>query len=119
MTKIAPRYPEALVALILGLDDERQPIAETSRRVGRAAERLGIQRPSYVHVRRIVVRDRLRRRELAVTDSDAIDRVLAEARPEPYRVLGEYPIALRRCAPPSLWLRVTSGFGVHSICCAD
>ena len=39
-------------------------MAETCRRVGEAAEQLGLPRPSYVHLRRILRAERLRRREL-------------------------------------------------------
>jgi hypothetical protein len=39
-------------------------MAETCRRVGEAAEKLGLARPSYVHLRRILQAERLRRHEL-------------------------------------------------------
>ena len=39
-------------------------MAETCRRVGDAAEKLGLVRPSYVHLRRLIRAERLRRREL-------------------------------------------------------
>lgn len=44
--------------------DGDQPIAETSRRVGEAAVRLGLPRPSYANVRRLVLAERRRRAEL-------------------------------------------------------
>ena len=62
MPNAAPRYHPKLLELIVALDDDTQPIAETCRRAGDAAERLGLSRPSYVHVRRIVVAERAARR---------------------------------------------------------
>jgi len=43
-----------LVAAIERLDDPRLPIAETNRRLGEIAELVGLPRPSYEQVRRIV-----------------------------------------------------------------
>jgi hypothetical protein len=43
-------------------DDENVPIAETARRVGDLAASLGLPRPNYTHVRRLVHRDRELRR---------------------------------------------------------
>lgn len=45
------------------LDDPEQPIAETWRRVGRKAEKLGLPRPGYDTIR-LLVRDDRRRRAL-------------------------------------------------------
>jgi hypothetical protein len=50
-------------ALVVALDDEDLPAAETCRLVGAAAAELGLLRPSYQHVRRIVRVER-RRQEL-------------------------------------------------------
>lgn len=47
---------------MLALDDHTQPIAETCRQVGKVAERLGLVRPSYVHLRRLVLAERERER---------------------------------------------------------
>ena len=60
---IAPRYGFRLLEAIRILDDRTLPIAEVSRRVGRAAEHFGVARPSYVHVRRLVLANRLREDE--------------------------------------------------------
>lgn len=60
MLEFAPRYDPRIVEAIASLDDPRRPIAETCRRVGVVAGRLGLPRPSYVHVRRFVVADRER-----------------------------------------------------------
>jgi len=89
MLRSAPRYPPALLALLIGLDDERQPIAETCRRVGEAAARLGIERPSYVHLRRLVHRDRRRRREIGERREGVITNLLTGTVPNPYDVLRE------------------------------
>lgn len=59
---ISPNDPR-LAALVTALDGEDVPAAETWRRVGAAAEELGLIRPSYQHVRRLVRIER-RRREL-------------------------------------------------------
>ncbi len=58
-TTCSPRLDERLVAVIAQVDDPRVPIAETNRRVGTVAERLGQKRPSYQQVR--VVTHELRR----------------------------------------------------------
>ena len=50
-------------ALVAALDQEGVPAAETCRRVGAAAEEIGLLRPSYQHVRRMVRVER-RRKEL-------------------------------------------------------
>jgi hypothetical protein len=51
---IAPRISPKLIEAIVRFDDRTRPIAETSRRVGREAERLGLPRPSYERVRELV-----------------------------------------------------------------
>jgi hypothetical protein len=50
----APRISPRLLEAIVRLDDRSVPIAETCRRVGREAERLGLPRPSYQRVRVLV-----------------------------------------------------------------
>jgi hypothetical protein len=57
-TRISPRLLEALVKF----DDRTVPIAETCRRVGGEAERLGLPRPSYQRVRELVHASRRIRR---------------------------------------------------------
>jgi hypothetical protein len=54
MPTIAPRLSPRLLEAIARFDDRRLPIAETSRRVGSEAERLGLPRPSYERVRELV-----------------------------------------------------------------
>jgi hypothetical protein len=68
----APRYDPRLIAAARKLDDDRLPIAETCRRVGDAADRLGLTRPSYVHLRRIVKAERERRAELRALAADVV-----------------------------------------------
>jgi hypothetical protein len=58
--RFAPRYDERLLEALRVLDDRRVPVAEVCRRVGREAERLGLPRPSYAHVRRLVRAERER-----------------------------------------------------------
>jgi hypothetical protein len=72
MTSSAPRYDRRLLKAIRRLDDERLPIAETCRRVGRAAAEMGLPRPSYVHLRRIVVAERELRRARREIASDLV-----------------------------------------------
>ena len=55
MLPFAPRYDPRIVVALRMLDDRSQPVAEVCRRVGAAAERLGLHRPSYVHLRRLLV----------------------------------------------------------------
>jgi hypothetical protein len=71
MVHFAPRYSPRLLAAVRELDDRTVPLAETCRRVGAVAERLGLPRPSYVHLRRIILEERERRDELRAIASDA------------------------------------------------
>lgn len=48
--------------LAIALDRDDQPIAETWRLVSESAATLGLPRPSYPNVRRLVLAERLRRR---------------------------------------------------------
>jgi hypothetical protein len=57
---LSPNDPRIAV-LVGALDHDDASMAETWRQVGRAAERLGLARPSYQHVRRLVRIERLRR----------------------------------------------------------
>ena len=60
MVRLAPRYDTRILDAVQALDDRGEPIAEVCRRVATAAERLGLTRPSYVHVRRLVHAERER-----------------------------------------------------------
>jgi hypothetical protein len=74
----APRYDARILDALLALDDRAQPIAETCRRAATVAEGLGLPRPSYVHMRRIVHAQRLGEDELRARRA-AIRRVLLDA----------------------------------------
>ena len=50
----APRIDRRLVEAIARLDRRDTPIAETNRRVGELASKLGLTKPSYEQVRAIV-----------------------------------------------------------------
>lgn len=54
MPRFAARIPDRLYRRLVKLDDRRVPIAETHRRLGAEAERLGLTRPSYERVRMLV-----------------------------------------------------------------
>jgi hypothetical protein len=75
--RISPRLLEALVRL----DDKRVPIAEVNRRVGAAAERLGLPRPSYQRVRELVHAARRLRRYQPSTLSVVVDATLGTRPP--------------------------------------
>jgi hypothetical protein len=68
MVKMAPRISGRLIEAILRLDDRGRPIAETYRRVGAEAERLGLTRPSYQRIRELVHEVRNMRPRLSVSD---------------------------------------------------
>jgi len=55
---IAPRYDPRIVSAVRTLDDRTQPMAEIARRVGAAAAELGLPKPSYVHLRRLILAHR-------------------------------------------------------------
>ena len=50
--------------LAVALDRDGEPVAATWRRVGETAAKLGIPRPSYPHIRRVVLAERRRRSEV-------------------------------------------------------
>lgn len=62
MTVSAPRVDSRLIAALEKLDKRGRPIAETNRRLGRIADRLGLTRPSYEQVRVLVHQIRRQRR---------------------------------------------------------
>jgi hypothetical protein len=90
MTASAPRYDRRLLRAIRRHDDELLPIAEVWRRVGATAEGLGLPRPSYVHLRRIVVSERERAAELREIRNEALARLVTGMTPDPVE------LALRR-----------------------
>lgn len=91
MPPSAPRYDVRIVELVCALDDPALPIAELCRRVGTAAERIGLTRPSYSHVRRLALaeRERLeaereRREQLRRIADDVVVELLTARVPNPY-----------------------------------
>jgi hypothetical protein len=62
MVTLAPRISHRLIEAIVRFDDRSRPIAETNRRVGAEAERLGLTRPSYQRIRELVHQARRIRR---------------------------------------------------------
>jgi hypothetical protein len=99
MPPAAPRYPEKLLALIEGLDDESLSLAEVARRVGAAAERAHMIRPSPVHVRRLVALQReLRRDEREVRQAavDALVDLTVGRNPNPFAVVEKVDRARER-----------------------
>ena len=65
---MAPRISGGLIEAIVRFDDQTRPIAETYRKVGREAERLGLTRPSYQRIRELVHQVRNMRPRLSVSD---------------------------------------------------
>jgi proteasome lid subunit RPN8/RPN11 len=59
---MSPRIRKELLEAIVRHDERTHPIAETCRRVGADAERLGLTRPSYQRVRELVHQSRRLRR---------------------------------------------------------
>jgi hypothetical protein len=68
-----PVHPEFVLALRI-LDAVGLPYADAWRMLAPVATRLGIPRPSYSSVRRIVIADRERKRQRA----DQLDRLFAD-----------------------------------------
>ena len=72
---ISPNDPRIAV-LVVELDRDELPMAQTWRDVAGAAERLGMRRPSYQHVRRLVRIER-RRRQLEARGREVLGRAAA------------------------------------------
>ena len=103
MPASAPRYDPRLLRAIRRLDDESLSIAEVCRRVGAAAETMGVPRPSYVHVRRIVLSERARAAELREIRNEALVGLMGRMAPDPV------DLALRRAACWEKYRRRESG----------
>lgn len=91
MPPSATRYDERLVEAIARLDDRDVPIAETCHRLAAFAESIGSPRPSYVHLRRLIVERRQladERRELAL---DAVRLVYRPRRDDADMLLERLP----------------------------
>ncbi len=67
-----PRADARIHALVVGFHRDGTPAAETWRRVGEAAEELGIARPSYHAVRELVRAEERRRRARTATRQAAL-----------------------------------------------
>jgi hypothetical protein len=114
VTASAPRYDRRLLAAIRRLDDEGRPIAETCRRVGEVAARLGVPRPSYVHIRRIVVAERQLKHERRELENQVAAALLAGRLPragaalervrEAEEQVGAEPIGQLATGRAALWL---------------
>jgi hypothetical protein len=77
MVRSAPRYDPRIDALVVELDDPREPMAEICRRVSSAAEELGLTRPSPVHLRTLV-RDERHRKEAEQARRDDLREIAAD-----------------------------------------
>jgi hypothetical protein len=64
MTATSPRLDHRLATAAEALDDPREPIAETWRKVCAVADSLELSLPGYDTIRRIVVAHRRRREEI-------------------------------------------------------
>jgi hypothetical protein len=84
---LAPRYSQQIFDAVRALDERNLPMAETCRRVGQAAEQMGLPRPSYSHLRRFIVAERERREAIRKLVSDVTTELLAGKVPHPYYVL--------------------------------
>jgi hypothetical protein len=73
---LSPNDPQ-LHALVVALDRDETPVAETWRAVSDAAWELGLSRPSYYTIRGLVRAERLRRRARTATRAAALDVALA------------------------------------------
>ena len=72
-----PRSDPRIHALVVALDRDGAPAAETWRAVGEAASELGLPRPSYHTIRELVRAERLRRRARTATRAAALDVLIA------------------------------------------
>jgi hypothetical protein len=98
VTAAAPRYDPRILAAVRRLDDEHAPIAETCRRVGEFATALGLPRPSYVHLRRIVKADRELRRARREMASEIVSDLGAGLAPRLARAIEQARAAEARAA---------------------
>jgi hypothetical protein len=96
MATCAPRTDVRLVAAIERLDDPVVRIAETNRKVGLVADALGLTRPSYEQVRRLV--HEARRRGRRPTTGDVLLDIAFRVRPP--TALGEHLAGVLPPEPP-------------------
>jgi len=78
VVEIAPRYDARILEAVRALDDRSEPMAEIARRIGAAAAQFGLPKPSYVHLRRLLVAHR-REQDADRARNEEIRRILADA----------------------------------------
>jgi hypothetical protein len=77
MVEISPRVDPRLIRAAFDLDDDKESMAETCRRVGAVANKLGLPRPSYDTIRCVVGPHRERRREIRRLVAPAVGGVFS------------------------------------------
>jgi hypothetical protein len=94
MARFAPRYDPRIAELVVQLDEPGVSMAEVCRRVGDAAQELGITRPSLVHLRTLVrderdrkEAERQRREDLRELAEDVAAALVAGRVPHPFMIL--------------------------------
>jgi hypothetical protein len=78
VVEIAPRYDARILEAVRALDDRSEPMAEIARRIGAAAAQFGLPKPSYVHLRRLLVAQR-REQDADRARHEEIRRILGDA----------------------------------------
>ena len=86
MVPLAPRYDPRIAALLRKLDDRNEPIAEVCRRVGSGAAQLGLFKPSYSHLRRLILVEREHQDAIREVVDDVVERALLGLRIHPYEL---------------------------------
>jgi hypothetical protein len=81
VTRCAGRLTPQLAAELVAIDDGALSVAEVNRRLGEAAERLGLQRLSYERVRTLVRELRRSRLRLGPTTTEVLLDIAYRARP--------------------------------------
>ncbi len=79
MVTLSPRFGPRLLEELARIDDGRLPVAEVWRRVGAAADRLGVTRPGYEGVRVLV--HQFRRVRARPTTADVMVDIAFRVRP--------------------------------------
>lgn len=85
--RFAPRVHPVLAEAARLLDDDRQSMASTWRRVGALADDLGMARPGYHSIRQIVGPERRRRAARRAVAREAIGELWAYTGPDVPRLL--------------------------------
>ena len=95
MVPLAPRYDAKIAALLRKLDDRDEPIAEICRRVGSGAAQLGLFKPSYSHLRRLILVEREYQDAIREVVDDVLESALVGLRLHPYELAGRVQDARR------------------------